>query len=94
MIEITNNKVLERFQTKNTDEIAFVEYSVQDKKIFLGKTSIPESFSEVTTNTFLKAVLEECVAQKLRIVPTSSIVVNFIKNNKEYKEYLATGIRI
>ncbi|MDO4729041.1 MAG: N-acetyltransferase [Bacteroidota bacterium] len=94
MSELINNKILNQYQTKIAKHTASVEYSIQDKKIFLGKTIIPDSFTEQETNIFIQNILDDCISQKLRIVPISSIVVKFIKNNKEYKEHLSAGIRI
>lgn len=94
MIEITDNEFSRQFQTKINNETAFVEYSVQERKIFFTKVHIPESASETFADEFVKGVLDCIAPRKLRIVPACGEASAFFRRNKEYKERLAAGIRV
>lgn len=94
MVEITDSEFLRQFQTKVNGEIAFVEYSVQERKIFFTKVHIPEVADKEFADEFIKAVLEEVSSRRLRVVPTCAEATAFFRRNKEYKELLPAGIRI
>lgn len=94
MIEVINSEFSRQFQTRVNQEIAFVEYSIQERKIFFTKVHIPENVDETFSDDFFKAVLESIAPRKLRVVPTCSEATAFFRRNKEYKEFLPAGIRI
>lgn len=94
MIEVVDSEFLRQFQAKINDEIAFVEYSIQERKIFFTKIHIPDSADVDFTDNFIKAVLDEVTSKKFRVVPTCAEAVAFFRRNKEYKEILPAGIRI
>ncbi|GIM51922.1 hypothetical protein CAPN004_09520 [Capnocytophaga cynodegmi] len=94
MIEITDSEFLRQFQAKVNGQIAFVEYSIQERKIFFTRVHIPEEADEEFTDEFMKAVLQEVSSKKLRVVPTCSEAIAFFRRNKEYKELIPAGIRI
>lgn len=95
MIEFKDNEFLRQFQTKVGEEIAYIEYALQERKIFLTKVYFPDSVTDQEfKNDFIKSVLEEVKERGLHMVPTSSEVTSFIRKNKEYRDLLPVGIRI
>ena len=44
--ELTDNDFLRQFELKVDGELAKIEYSLQDRKIFLTKLIIPESIAK------------------------------------------------
>jgi len=94
-IEINDNSFLRQFETKVEGHLAKIEYSSQERKVFLTKLVIPE---EITKNEFkedfIKAVLHHIQDQNLRVVPTSPQIAGFVRKNRQYKEMLPVGIRI
>lgn len=94
MIEVINSEFSRQFQTKVNNETAFVEYSIQERKIFFTKVYIPESVDKTFSDEFIKVVLDDVASQKLRVVPTCAQAVAFFRRNKEYKDLLPAGIRI
>lgn len=95
MIELKDNEFLRQFQTDISGEVAYVEYSMQERKIFLTKIFIPESLENTDfSDNFIKAVLQEAESRKFKVVPTCSDAVSFFRKNKQYKEMLPVGIRI
>ena len=92
---LTDNTFLRQYELKVNDELAIIEYSLQDRKIFLTKLIIPESASENTfTEEFLVLVLDDIKDREISVVPTAPIIAKFIKKNRKYKRMLPVGIRI
>jgi len=94
-IELTDNEFLRQFETAINDELAIIEYAPGERKIFLTKTSIPESVTdEDFQNQFIKAVLDLVDDRELKMMPTCPVIVKFVRKNKRYKNLLPVGVRI
>ena len=94
-LEITDNSFLHQFETKVNGHLAKIEYSSQERKVFLTKLVIPEEITrEGFKEDFIKAVLNEIQENELRVVPTSPQIAGFLRKNRQYKEMLPVGIRI
>jgi predicted GNAT family acetyltransferase len=93
--ELTDNDFLRQFELKVDDELAKIEYALQDRKIFLTKLIIPEAInSEGFEEEFLTLVFENIAERNISIVPTSPEIAKFIRRNRKYKKMLPVGIRI
>lgn len=95
-IVITKNEFLRQFETVLKEELVTVEYSQQERKIFLTKLTMPDHLKE---DGFLDPFLEELLSQISegtdRVVPTSPEIAKFIrKNRRKYKDLLPVGINI
>mgnify|MGYP003666141625 FL=1 len=94
-LEITDNSFLRQFETTVDGQLAKIEYSSQERKVFLTKLVIPEEITrEGFKEDFIKAVLNEIQENELRVVPTSPQIAGFLRKNRQYKEMLPVGIRI
>ncbi|MRH99957.1 N-acetyltransferase [Kriegella sp. EG-1] len=94
-MEINDNSFLRQFETKNDGHLAKIEYSSQERKVFLTKLVIPEGITtEGFKENFIKAVLHHIQDQNLRVVPTSPQIAGFVRKHRQYKEMLPVGIRI
>ena len=94
-VAIKDNSFLRQFETKVDGNLAKIEYSSQERKVFLTKLVIPDEISqEGFKEEFIKAVLNLIQEQKLRVVPTSPQIAGFLRKNRQYKEMLPVGIRI
>ena len=92
---LTDNAFLRQYELKVGSELATLEYSQQERKIFLTKLNIPEVLeSEEFIESFLKVVLENIIEKNISVVPTSPPVAKFIRGNRRYKKMLPVGIRI
>ena len=92
---LTDNSFLRQYELKVGNKMATIEYSQQERKIFLTKLNIPtnleiDDFSE----KFIKLVLEDISEKNISVVPTSPPIAKFIKRNRRYKKMLPVGIRI
>ena len=93
--ELIDNDFLRQFEIKVENDLAKIEYSLQDRKIFLTKLIIPDGIKEENfCNEFLKAVFENIEERNLSVVPTSPEIAKFVRRNRQYKSMLPVGLRI
>ena len=92
---LIDNTFLRQYELEVDNELAIIEYSLQDRKIFLTKLVIPESVSDNNfTEEFLILVLEDIRDREISVVPTAPTIAKFIRQNRKYKKMLPVGIRI
>lgn len=95
LMEIKDNTFARQFETIVTEGLLSVEYSFQEKKIFLTKINTPEGYdNQAVIDSLLKSIMEVVSEKKFRIMPISPKIALFIKKNPRYKELLPPGIRI
>ncbi|WP_310994141.1 GNAT family N-acetyltransferase [Aequorivita marina] len=95
-VEITDNEFLRQFELEIGDNIARIEYALQERKIFLTKYEMPEEMEDQGfREIFIRAVFEEVKDRGISLVPTSPEVAGFMrKNRRRYKDLLPVGINI
>jgi predicted GNAT family acetyltransferase len=94
-VMIKDNSFLRQYEARVDGHLAKIEYSSQERKVFLTKLVIPEEIElEGFKETFIKEVLNEIQEKNLRVVPTSPQIAGFLRKNRQYKEMLPVGIRI
>lgn len=94
-MEIKDNTFLRQFEINVNNSLLTMEYSLQERKIFLTKLNLPDGFSDDDiVNEFIKNVLEIIKEQNTKVVPTASKIVGFFRRNPSYKEMLPVGIVI
>ncbi|WP_205961000.1 N-acetyltransferase [Psychroserpens sp. NJDZ02] len=93
--ELVDNDFLRQFELKIDDHFAKIEYSLQERKIFLTKLILPEELSsEEFIAEFLTVVFDNIEERNLSVVPTSPEIAKFIRRNRRYKKLLPVGLRI
>ncbi len=93
-VELTDNEFLRQFEATFEGKMAKMEYSLQDRKIFLTKISMPEGTEEYM-NDFIIAVFNEVRDREINLVPTSPEIAKFMRSNRrKYKKLLPVGINI
>ncbi|WMI69940.1 GNAT family N-acetyltransferase [Mangrovimonas sp. YM274] len=93
--ELIDNDFLRQYELKIDNELAKIEYSLQDRKIFLTKLIIPETVeSDKFAEDFLKLVFADIQDRNISVVPTSPEIAKFIRRHRQYKKMLPVGIRI
>ncbi|WP_298903364.1 N-acetyltransferase [uncultured Psychroserpens sp.] len=93
--ELTDNDFLRQFELKVDGTLAKIEYSLQDRKIFLTKLIIPDGISnDEFEEEFLTLVFENIAERNISVVPTSPEIAKFIRRHRKYKKMLPVGIRI
>ncbi|MGQ8868957.1 GNAT family N-acetyltransferase [Myroides sp. TSA_177.3] len=93
-MEIKDNELLRQFELETDKGLLSVEYSLQERKIFLTKLKGFEEGVQAQSIDFLKGVLDIVREKRLRVVPTHPKIVSFFRKNPIYKEMLPPGIRI
>ncbi|WP_026916026.1 GNAT family N-acetyltransferase [Christiangramia portivictoriae] len=93
-MKITDNEFLRQFETEMDGELWIIEYSQQDRKIFLTKIKVPEAVSDKQSD-FIEAVLSRISETNMRVVPTNPAIAGFMrKNRRKYKDLLPVGMNI
>ena len=94
-LNLVNNEFLRQFEVTVNKTLARIEYSEQERKIFLTKLSIPEEIQDIELEeAFIVKVLEFIQDKNLRVVPTSPKIASFVRRNRRYKELLPVGIKL
>ena len=94
-IVVTDNEFLRQFEVDINGDLAKIEYSEQERKIFLTKLIIPDTVEDTNfQEDFIKEVLSIIEDRNIYVMPTSPEIVSFIKKNKKYKYLLPIGVRI
>jgi predicted GNAT family acetyltransferase len=79
-VEITDNEFLRQFELEIGDNMARIEYALQDRKIFLTKYEMPEDLEDQGfRDIFIKAVFDEVRARGISVMPTCPEVVGFLR---------------
>ncbi|MCB4798752.1 N-acetyltransferase [Neotamlana laminarinivorans] len=93
--ELIDNDFLRQFELKVDNQLATIEYSLQERKIFLTKLVIPSSVENTNfKKDFLEIVFENIKERNLSLVPTSPEIAKFVRSNRKYKRMLPVGVRI
>jgi len=94
-LTLVNNVFLRQFEIELDNELARIEYSEQERKIFLTKLSIPKKIeTQEFEEAFIIKVLEFIKNKKLSVVPTSPKIASFVRKNRRYKQLLPVGIKL
>ncbi|MDA0792253.1 MAG: N-acetyltransferase [Bacteroidetes bacterium] len=94
-ITLVNNEFLRQFEVHVEDSLARIEYSEQERKIFLTKLVIPEIIdNKEFEEAFIIKVLEFIEDKRLSVVPTSPKIAGFVRRNRRYKQLLPVGIKL
>lgn len=93
-MEIKDNEFLRQFETTIKGNLLSLEYSFQERKIFLTRINIPEGLEDETISQFISRILEIITEKKLKAVPIHPKVAAFFRKNPSYKELLPPGIRL
>ena len=94
-MEIKDNAFSRQFETFLDGNMIILEYSFQEKKIFLTKIKTPDNFdNEEFINDFLKNIMEIAYERKLRVVPILPKIATFFRKNTTYKDLLPPGIKL
>lgn len=94
-MEIKDNTFSRQFETTVGESRLTIEYSIQERKLFLTRINLPEDFdNEDVVSEFIKNILDIADEKRLRVVPTHPKVAAFFRKNPKYKEMLPPGIRL
>ena len=88
-MEIKDNTFARQFETLVDGKLVSLEYSFQEKKIFLTRINVPEGFTdEEFINDLLKNIMEIAYERKLKVVPILPKIALFFRKNTTYRDLL------
>jgi hypothetical protein len=88
--ELIDNDFLRQFELSIGNDMAIIEYSLQERKMV-----IPEAIrSDEFELDFIDLVFSNIKERNISVVPTSPEIAKFVKQNRKYKRMLPVGIRI
>ena len=93
-MEIKDNELLRQFEIQTESGLVAIEYSLQERKIFLTKFCENENTDEELQDDFIKNVLSIAEERKLKVVPTHLKLIKFFRKNRRYQEMLPPGLKI
>jgi predicted GNAT family acetyltransferase len=94
-ITLVNNEFLRQFEVHIEESLARIEYSEQERKIFLTKLVIPDDINNKEfEEAFIIKVLEFIEDKRMSVVPTSPKIAGFVRRNRRYKQLLPVGIKL
>ena len=94
-LTLVNNEFLRQFEVKIGDSLARIEYSEQERKIFLTKLIVPKEIDSIEfKNKFISLVLDYVSDKNMKVVPTSPHIAGFLRKHKSYKHLLPVGIKL
>lgn len=94
-MEIKDNTFARQFETLVDEGLVSVEYSFQEKKIFLTKINEPDAFkNDEFINDLLKNIMDIAYERKLKVVPILPKIALFFRKNTTYRDLLPPGIKI
>lgn len=93
-MEIKDNELLRQFEIITETGLVAIEYSVQERKLFLTKFCNNNNEDEELHHEFIKTVLELAEERKLKVVPTQAKFISFFRKNRKYRELLPPGLMI
>ncbi len=93
-MEIKDNELLRQFEISTNSGLVTIEYSLQERKIFLTKFCCNNNLDENLQQDFIGHVLKIAEDRNLKVVPTHAKLISFFRKNKKYQSLLPPGIRI
>jgi len=94
-MEIKDNEFSRQFEITIDGKVMIVEYSIQERKLFLTKINVPDGMDEEPNiSDVLKEILAIAEERRFRVVPTHPKVAAFFRKNPRYKDLLPPGIRL
>lgn len=94
-MDIKDNEFSRQFEITVDGKMLSIEYSIQERKLFLTRINVPEGIEEEPlVSDILKEILAIAEERRFRVVPTHPKVAAFFRKNPKYKDMLPPGIRL
>lgn len=94
-IDIKDNTFSRQFEAIHEGKMVSVEYSFQEKKIFLTRINTPDHFDDdAFIDEFLKNIMAIAIERKFKVVPILPKIAAFFRRNPVYRELLPPGIKL
>lgn len=93
--QFINNQTENQFELHKDGHIAFLEYILQDEKIYLTHTEAPEALQGTgAAASLVKQVLQYSREHGLTVVPSCSYVAKHVMKTSEWNDILSDGYQM
>lgn len=94
-MQVVDNTEMRHFEVREDNQLAILEYQIQEKKIFLTRTDFPPGFEEEgKADEMMGQALDMIETTKMRVVPMTRKVKEYFKKHPERRHLLPVGIHI
>lgn len=94
-MEVFDNTEMRHFEVRDNEQLALIEYQIQEKKYFLTRVQFPSKFEEGgKADEMLKLTLDIIEETGMRVVPMTRFVKQYFKSHPERKKMLPVGIHL
>lgn len=88
-----DNTEMRHFEARTQDQLALIEYQIQERKYFLTRVDFPEGFEEKGfADEMMQSVLKIIEETGLKVVPMNRYVKAYFKRHRELKKLLPVGL--
>jgi predicted GNAT family acetyltransferase len=93
--ELIHNEDESQFESHIDDQIAFVEYYFEEKKIYLTHTEVPKELQgQGFATQLIEQTLEYIKKNHLVLIPLCSFVANYVNKNPQWHPILSEGYQM
>ncbi|HMI06429.1 MAG TPA: GNAT family N-acetyltransferase [Flavobacterium sp.] len=93
--ELINNEAQSQFEIHVDGQVAFIEYAIEDRKIYLTHTEVPESLQgNGIGSALVRLVLQYIKKNHLVLFPLCSFVAHYVDNHTEWHSILSEGYQM
>lgn len=94
-MEVIDNTEMRHFEVRENDQLAVIEYQVQEKKYFLTRVDFPPNFIEDgKADTMIGNTLDIIEETGMRVVPMTRVIKDYFKKHRDRKNLLPVGIHL
>ena len=92
VLEVTDNKSRQRFETIVNGKPAFVNYAIRNGRLELIHTFVAHDLrGHGVGRVLVRSVLEIARARRMKIVPKCEFVQKYLSRNPEFADVVAEG---
>lgn len=93
--KLIDNQERKRYEWREGEHMAFIDYIRTRDKIYLTHTEVPDALAGNGVGTrMVRAALEDVDRQQLTLIPLCPFVALYLKRNPEWKRLVLKGINI
>ncbi|MEQ9261567.1 MAG: N-acetyltransferase [Owenweeksia sp.] len=94
-MEVVDNTEMRHFEARDEDQLAIIEYQIQERKIFLTRVEFPPNFEESgKAETMIEKTLDLIDEKGMRVVPMKRVLKQHFKKHPGRRKMLPVGIHL
>ena len=94
-MEVLDNTEMRHFEVREGEQLATIEYQIQEKKYFLTRTDFPAGFEESGKAVeMLEKSLDMIEETGMRVVPMTKFVKEYFRQHRNRKNLLPVGMHL